>query len=441
LHVNAIIKIFLLKTLFENMKLLGISSPYTSSGKTTVTLALSSMVRNAAVFKIGPDFIDPGLERSITGYAENIDRYLEGKNFWKLVCRASNTYDFAIFEGVMGLYDSGLDFDNSTYYYFKRYRIPHVIVLDVSNMAESAYRVFKGFKNKYTIGVIINNYYGERHLNMVIKDFIKNNVKIFGKIPHSENLKMESRHLGLYTYLEQENINKKINEVKKFIDPDIFKDLPEIECKYEEKISRRNINIAIALDKAFNFYYQYNLDLLSSIGNVSFFSPINDEYIENSHFIYIGGGYPEIYKEQLSNSKRTREWILDHYYEGKNIYGECGGLMYMMEKIGNFKMLGIFNGHVLENAGLTLNYTKLFSDENYFIFKKGDTIFGHEYHYSRIYSDEKTALKVLRGNGINGRDGIFKNNAYGSYTHLHFFRYREKLERYLNKIYKQDSNK
>lgn len=423
------------------MKIIGIASPYTSSGKTTVTITLANMAENSAIFKIGPDFIDTGIGRSITGYAENIDRYLEGKNYRKLICEASKKYKIAIFEGVMGLYDSGLDFDNSTYYYFKKLGIPHVIVIDISSMAESAYRIYKGFRNKLTVGVILNNYRGEKHLRMAMRDFIKNNVRVFGAIPHREDIKMESRHLGLLTYMEQENVIQKIESIKGYIDKEIFKDLPEIECNNFEDYKRKNVKISIAMDRAFNFYYQYNINLLSRIGNVSFFSPLKNEQPEKSDIIYIGGGYPEIYRNELSRATKAMDAILEHYNEGRVIYGECGGLMYMMESIEDSRMLGIFRGRVKENAGLTLSYTELVPDENFFIFKKGERIYGHEFHYSSIETEEPRFLNVIRGRGIDGRDGLSKKNAFGSYTHVHFFRYRENIKRYINKIYKQDSNK
>ncbi len=428
------------------MKLIGITSPFTGSGKTTITLALAEILKNSAIFKIGPDFIDTGLARSVTGYAENLDRYLQGKNYWKLLCNASNKYHYGIFEGVMGLYDSGLDFDNSTNYYFKKFRIPHIIVIDVSRVAESAYRIYKGFKNPLTVGVILNNYYGEKHLNLVKKEFLKRNVKIFGEIPHIDSIKIEERYLGLHTFEEEKNLAEKIAILKNFIKKDLLLEnidqYDELVCDAEGKgNSKKNIKVSVAMDRAFNFYYQYNINLLSSLGEVKFFSPLDNDEIEKSHFIYLGGGYPELYKEILSGSNKTRESILDNFENGAIIYGECGGLMYMMDRIENKKMLGIFDGSVKENEGLILNYTELLPKERFFIFNKGERFFGHEFHYSRIETQENLSLKMIRGKGINGEDGLFKRNAFGMYSHIHFFRYNEKIRKYLNKIYKGDNIK
>ncbi|MGB9815115.1 MAG: cobyrinate a,c-diamide synthase [Thermoplasmata archaeon] len=420
------------------MKLLGITAPFTGSGKTTVTLAISEHLRNSAVFKIGPDFIDTGLARSITGYAENIDRYLEGKNYKKLICEASKKYDYGIFEGVMGLHDSGLEFDNSTYYYFRRLGIPHLIVIDVSRLAENAYYIFKGMRNSLTLGVILNNYHGEKHLRMVEREFIKHNVRIYGRIPFKRDISIEERHLGLKTFMEMDDLKNKIKVVKEYMDFEFLEYLPDFSCNHNENFVNQGKNILVAMDRAFNFYYQYNLNLLSRIGNLKFFSPLKNESFDDGDFIYIGGGYPELYKEELERSNKTRESIIDAFNNNKIIYGECGGLMYLMEKIdngkGEYKMVGLFPGNVRERSGLVLGYTELIARRDYFIFRKGDMFRGHEFHYSSIESDGPFALEMRRGKGIDGRDGLYRKNAFGSYTHIHFFPYRERIYRFIRKI-------
>ncbi|MGC8565688.1 MAG: cobyrinate a,c-diamide synthase [Thermoplasmata archaeon] len=420
------------------MKLLGISAPFTGSGKTTVTLAIANYLKNSSVFKIGPDFIDTGLARSITGYAENIDRYLEGKNYKKLLCNASKKFDYAIFEGVMGLHDSGLNFDNSTYYYFKKLEIPHLIVIDVSKLAENAYYIFKGLRNSLTLGVILNNYHGEKHMAMVEREFLKHNVKIYGRIPYDKEIAIDERHLGLKTFMENNDLKNKIKKIQKFINFEFLENLPTLECRYEEYFPFLKKNIFIAMDKAFNFYYQYNLNFLSKIGNVQFFSPLNNDSFENGDFVYIGGGYPELYKKELETSNRTKESIIESFHNNKIIYGECGGLMYLMDRITdgnlNYKMTGLFEGIVNEKSRLTLGYTELIAKKDYFAFKKGEIIKGHEFHYSSIQSNGPFALDVKKGKGINGKDGFYNKNAFASYTHIHFFPYREKIFRYLDKL-------
>ncbi|MGC8584716.1 MAG: cobyrinate a,c-diamide synthase [Thermoplasmata archaeon] len=418
------------------MKVLGISAPWSGSGKTTVSMMLASLLNDSVTFKIGPDFIDSGLLRAISNKGENIDRYLEGNAYKRLICNYEK-YEYGIFEGVMGLYDSGLDFDNSTYYYFKNLRIPHILVIDVSKMAESAYRIYKGYKNKYTAGVILNNFYGEKHFNIVKRDFEKYNVKIFGAVPRDESIKINERHLGLYTFMENNNIENIKRSAEKYLNKEILEVFSDIECREreKEKISiNNNKKIYVAMDKAFNFYYEYNLNLLSKLGKIEYFSPLNDDILEKPDFIYLGGGYPELYIEDLSRNRRTKESIIEAYNNNVPVYGECGGLMYMMDNIDGKKMLGIFDGSVKSRVKLTLNYTELIPSKDILFFKKGMRIFGHEFHYSLIDTEEIPLMKNLRGNGIkDGMDGLNSKNGFGMYTHIHFFRYRKFLENFFRK--------
>ncbi len=423
------------------MKIFGIASPFTGSGKTTITLAFANLLENSAVFKIGPDFIDTGLARSITNYAENIDRYLESKNYRNLLCDASLNFDYGIFEGVMGLYDSGTIKENSTYYYFKKFKIPHILVIDVSRMAESSYYIYKGFRNSLTIGVILNNFYGQKHLEIVEKPFLENNVKIIGEIPHDEEIKIKERHLGLYTFFENRDLRKKIEKVGGYLDLDFLDDLPEFKCYYKENFRRiGNFKTYVAMDRSFNFYYQYNLSLLSNISQVIYFSPLKNESVEDANMVYIGGGYPEIYKEKLSMNRKTIDSLIESFNNGKIIYGECGGLMYLSKEIiskdKKYPMVGIFSSSIIENSGLTLGYTYLKANKDYFFLKKGETLKGHEYHYSSMLNGKNFALSVLMGKGVNGYDGLMNKRAFAQYTHIHFFPYRRKIIKYLEKVYK-----
>ncbi len=158
----------------------------------------------------------------------------------------------------MGLYDSGTIKENSTYYYFKKFKIPHILVIDVSRMAESSYYIYKGFRNKFTIGVILNNFYGQKHIEIVEKPFLENNVKIIGEIPHDDEIKIKERHLGLYTYFENRDLRKKIEKAGGYLDLEFLDYLPEFNCYYKENFTRiDNFRTYIAMDKAYNFYIKY----------------------------------------------------------------------------------------------------------------------------------------------------------------------------------------
>ena len=100
------------------------------------------------------------------------------------------------------------------------------------------------------------------------------------------------------------------------------------------------VTIAIARDKAFNFYYQDNLDILKSLGaRLVEFSPLKDKSLPPGiDGLYIGGGYPELFAAQLSANIRMRKAILQYAGEGLPIYAECAGLMYLVNKIVDFRV-------------------------------------------------------------------------------------------------------
>src|SRR5438445_10711879 len=93
------------------MKACLISAPMTGSGKTTVTLGLLAALRKRGIavqpFKVGPDFIDTGLHEIAAGIeSHNLDGWMLSReaNEW-LFARATAGKDFAVIEGMMGLYD------------------------------------------------------------------------------------------------------------------------------------------------------------------------------------------------------------------------------------------------------------------------------------------------------------------------------------------------
>ena len=179
------------------MKAIGVTAPSTGSGKTSVTLALLSHIKNSVSVKIGPDYIDGSLASAVSGKpAHNLDRWIQGRDFMKRFRGLSSMYDFAVVEGVMGMYDSGSPINLSTDYYFRKIGIPYILVIDVSKLAESAYYIAKGFIGRNCIGVVINNFYSDKHLNIVRKAFSDHGVPIIGEIPHMEEIVVSAQVYG-----------------------------------------------------------------------------------------------------------------------------------------------------------------------------------------------------------------------------------------------------
>ena len=418
------------------MKIFGISAPFTGSGKTTVTLALLSKLKNSTSVKIGPDYIDKTLHSSVTGVnSYNIDRWLQGPKYRDIFLSSISNFDYAVIEGVMGLYDSGSPMKLNSIYYFRRMKIPYILVVDVYKVAESGYYIAKSFITGLCIGVIINNYAGERHLEMVSKPFRDHGIKILGAIPHRKEFELPERHLGLSTNVPEEKIREIAAKVSEFLNLDFLDDLPEIKSEsgdlpiHDETSGK--FNIYVAKDSAFSFYYDDSIDALGKTGRVHYFSPLKNEVPENADFIYLGGGYPELFTDELSRNFKTMDYIRDFSESGKIIVGECGGLMYMESGIettsGTKKLLGIFDGVVKENEKLTISYTQMKVIKDTPIFKKNETVRGHEFHYSSIVDDGEKSLVMEMGKGIDGMDGLISKNSFGSYSHFSLSRYSRRL--------------
>jgi cobyrinic acid a,c-diamide synthase len=417
------------------MKVFGIAAMFTGSGKTSVTSAILSHLENSIQIKVGPDFIDPIMESFITGkHGYNLDKWIQGNLSENIISVASKKANYAVVEGVMGLYDSGIGPSYSTMAYFKKLKIPYILVVDVSKSAESIYFASKGFITKNCMGVILNKYYGEKHLKMVQKAFLKHRVPIIGTVPFDPELTIGERHLGLNSSTSEERMKVIANNISKYIDFSFLSHVPEIygNNSYEIPRERSNKTVYVARDAAFSFYYETSLDFLSEKYNLKFFSPLKDEVPTNADFIYLGGGYPELYGEELSNAINLKSYLRDYVENNGKVYSECGGTMFLMENMEsngeNYEMTGIFKGKTWMEKRPVLNYTKLLADETNPYFKKGQIIYGHEFHYGRIETTEKTSLVALRGNGIEGRDGIVKNNALGMYTHIDLMRYGDRMK-------------
>lgn len=425
-----------LESSYDRLKVFGITAPSTGSGKTTVTMAFLSALKNSVSCKIGPDYIDPGLESAVTGSRTyNIDRWIEGKPYERTLVNLAARYDYAVVEGVMGLYDSGSPIDLSTNFYFRKFKIPYVLVVDCSKTAESTYYIAKGFLGKHCLGVVLNNYGSEKHLNMVRDEFVKHGIRIIGAVPRNPDVGIESRHLGLLTGLETPDVKKKAQEVARYLDTSFVNELPVISNNITTSVtpaSSKKINIWIAFDTAFNFYYASSLDYLERYGNIHYFSPVKGEYPENPDLVYFGGGYPELFARELSENRKCIESVRDLSESGIPVIAECGGLMYLEGSIstdnGDYRMAGIFPGKVVMNKKLTLSYTRMIAENDSVMFRRGETVYGHEYHYSTTDDPSQKFLKNLNGRGIDGiYDGLSLKNTQATYSHFSLQRYGKRL--------------
>ena len=294
-------------------------------GKTTVSIGLMAALkaRGLAVqpFKVGPDFIDPAYHRHVTGrISRNLDGWMMGKSAVKEVyAGAGGTADICVIEGVMGLFD-GIgkgSVEGSTAEVAKLTGAPVVLVVDARSMAGSAAAVVKGFESLdpdvNVAGVILNRVGSDRHEALLRKAIsLHCRAKVIGVIRRDESLDIPSRHLGLTTDVAGILTPKYMKNLSALIEKSVDMDAL---FKIAGKVKRADIQVkalsikmptsgrlAVAMDEAFCFYYQDNLDLISSYGiEIVPFSPLKDGGLpEGVSGIYLGGGYPEMYARGLS---------------------------------------------------------------------------------------------------------------------------------------------
>ncbi len=316
------------------------------------------------------------------------------------------------------------------------------MVLVLSPKAQSAtlcaeIEGLRNYENVNIVGIILNNI-SESYYKLLKKAIEVNcsGIRVFGYIPKDERLALKSRHLGHVQSSEVEDLSKKIelcsSLMEEYVDVDSlieeFK-ASDIQSTNSEDFHAENkdIKIAVAYDKAFSFYYKENIELLEEVGTVQYFSPLKDREVpKDVDFIYIGGGYPEVFKEELSSNKSMLNSIRKALNGGVKCYAECGGLMYLTESIDGVETVGFFNGTSYMTGKLNnFGYATIKISEKNSIVPKDMMVNCHEFHKSlvdlkeeEIYELEK---KAYDGTTKKWKCGYVKNNVLAAYGHIHFF--------------------
>lgn len=430
------------------MKSIIISSNCSGGGKTTFTLGLMKALREKGLkvqgYKVGPDYIDTAFHKEVTGIlSRNLDTFLMGEEGVKESYFKGNG-DIGIIEGVMGLYDGiGVSSKSSTFDVSRTLDdMPIVLVLSPKGQSLTLCAEINGlkeYKKANLVGVVLNSV-SEKYYKLLKYAIEQNcNIKVFGYIPKEEKIKLSSRHLGLIQSIEVDNLKEKLDIcgelISKYVNLDeLLECMKELKSnplnKDNSKINKRSslkqqrLRIGVALDEAFSFYYKDNLELLEYIGEVIYFSPLRDKRLpDNLDFLYIGGGYPEVFKKDLEKNLSMKESIKKALDQGLRCYAECGGLMYLTEEIDKFKMVGFFNGKSEMTKSLKrFGYCKVKIDKKYF----GQEILvnAHEFHKSDVSLKENQIYEVEKnqydGEKIMWKCGYLKNNTLGAYAHVNF---------------------
>jgi cobyrinic acid a,c-diamide synthase len=427
------------------------------AGKSTIAIGLTAALREQgkriAPFKKGPDYIDAGWLSLAAGVpCYNLDTFFTPTD---RILHSFHTHtqasDMAVIEGNRGLFD-GIDLDGrtSTAEIAHILNAPVILCLDCTKTTRTCAAVVNGcvaFDNRIRIaGIILNRVAGKRHEN-ILRQSLEHycHIPVVGAIPKLADADFPERHMGLVPTPEhgwaQTAVNAAAQTAAKYIDLDAVRDiaaqatgiyLPDpFPAGKPPVINGPRPVIAVARDSAFQFYYPDNLEALEAAGaTLVFTSPVKDACLpENIDGLYLGGGFPETHARQLSENTNFRHQVAELAQAGLPVYAECGGLIYLGEKIIIDETAYAMSGILPVSFGISdkpvgHGYTISMVDGHNPYFETGTELKGHEFRYSKILTwagkDEDMVFSTLRGKGfINQRDGICYKNVLAAYTHLH----------------------
>lgn len=445
-----------------------IAAPGSGSGKTLLTCALLRLLGRrgirAAAFKCGPDFIDPMFHKKVLGTpSRNLDLYLAGEDGVRRSFAAGCTgAQIAVIEGVMGYFDgtgaSGME--GSSYHLASVLQAPVLLAADVRGMSRSAAALIKGFAD-----------YGEQRmirgafLNRVspamadrISGWLKSEaaIPVLGSFPLDETLCIESRHLGLVEPGEIPDLLQKIDHAADLLEQtlnlelllEIAKGAPVLRVEKERlnksvtaaesaredsaAVSAREdaaakaspVTIAVAEDEAFSFYYEDNLELLEELGaEIVSFSPLHDTSLPEADGLLIGGGYPELRAQELAANTFMVSSIRRAAEQGMPILAECGGFQYLQEKLVDsegieHRMCGVLKGFSRMTKKLVrFGYVEVSGEGGYF--GSGQTIRGHEFHYSDS-TNNGSVCRAVKPDGRAWDCMVVQGRITAGYPHLYY---------------------
>ena len=362
-----------------------IAAPQSGSGKTLITCALLQALKeknyHLESFKCGPDYIDPMFHKTVLGISSrNLDPFFTEDSITRmLLSKGQDSRDLAVIEGVMGLYDGlgGIREEASSYALAKATNTPILLTVNARGIGRSLLALLSGFLQYDTAhlikGVILNQT-PSSFASVLAKEIEETfHIPVVASFPVRDDVRIESRHLGLVMPYELEDIQSRLKIASQVLCEnanieqilEIAKSAPKLEYDVESdikhKITEKTIRIGVARDEAFCFYYEDNLRLLEKCGaKLQYFSPLHDTRLpKDCDAMLLGGGYPELYAKELSKNVSMLNAIKKAFRAGMPTVAECGGFMYLHTYIRN-----ICDDNDEKNNADTQNNTDIQNDMN-----------------------------------------------------------------------------
>ena len=424
-----------------------LAAPRSGSGKTTMTCALLMALKRRGcapcAFKSGPDYIDPMFHRAVLGVeSRSLDLFFSAPETVRtLYARGTAGHGAAVCEGAMGFYDGlgGVSDRASAWHLADTLGLPVLLVVEPKGQSLTLAAELKGLVNfrtpSHIAGILLNNCTARMHALLAPMLEKETGLPVLGFLPKLPEAVIGSRHLGLYTAAEVENLQQKLallaDAAEEHIDwPRLLalceKEPPALPVQPETPPAR--VRIAVAQDEAFCFTYAETLEAFRDAGaEVVFFSPLRDTALpENIGGLYLPGGYPELHARELSENTSLLREIKRKIEFGLPTAAECGGFLYLGQSLTDaegqsWPMAGVLPGEAKDAGRLVrFGYATLSADSDSLLFRAGESFPIHEFHHWDSTANGVALAAKKPVGGAEWRCGFVNEHFYAGFPHLYW---------------------
>lgn len=424
-----------------------LAAPRSGSGKTTMTCALLMALKRRGcapcAFKSGPDYIDPMFHRAVLGVeSRSLDLFFSAPETVRaLYARGAAGHGAAVCEGAMGFYDGlgGVSDRASAWHLADTLGLPVLLVVEPKGQSLTLAAELNGLKNfrtpSHIAGILLNNCTARMHALLAPMLEKETGLPVLGFLPKLPEAVIGSRHLGLYTAAEVENLQQKLallaDAAEEHIDwPRLLalceKEPPALPARAETPPAR--VRIAVARDEAFCFIYAETLEAFRDAGaEVLFFSPLRDTALpENIGGLYLPGGYPELHAKELSENTSLLREIKQKIESGLPTAAECGGFLYLGQSLTDaegqsWPMAGVLPGEAKDAGRLVrFGYAELSADSDSLLFRAGESFPIHEFHHWDSTANGVALAAKKPVGGAAWRCGFIDEHFYAGFPHLYW---------------------
>ena len=424
-----------------------LAAPRSGSGKTTMTCALLMALKRRGcapcAFKSGPDYIDPMFHRAVLGVeSRSLDLFFSAPETVRaLYAKGAAGHGAAVCEGAMGFYDGlgGVSDRASAWHLADTLGLPVLLVVEPKGQSLTLAAELKGLVNfrtpSHIAGILLNNCTARMHALLAPMLEEETGLPVLGFLPKLPEAVIGSRHLGLYTAAEVENLQQKLallaDAAEEHIDWPRLLDLCEKEppaLPAQPETPPARVRIAVAQDEAFCFTYAETLEAFRDAGaEVVFFSPLRDTALpENIGGLYLPGGYPELHAKELSENTSLLREIKQKIESGLPTAAECGGFLYLGQSLmdaegQSWPMAGVLPGEAKDAGRLVrFGYATLSADSDSMLFRAGESFPIHEFHHWDSTANGTALAAKKPVGGAAWRCGFIDEHFYAGFPHLYW---------------------